>query len=152
MAKLNCVVILGVVAFISTVSALSEADRKAIEAALIPIIVECGSKFKIAKDNVLAAKEVTDIDALNPCFIACCLKKMKTINDNGYFAPEVVKSQNAKYIHDKELVKKLDTVSDTCVPVYDQAVSNGAEGCDRAKLLLGCMKEHKDIFISLFKA
>nr|ALS03854.1 odorant-binding protein 6 [Ectropis obliqua] len=152
MAKLQCFVFLGVLAVFSVASAaISEEDKNAIKAEMLPVLAECGKEHGVTEKDVKEAKESNNVDAINPCFIACFMKKRKIIDDEGKYAPEVAKSEHAKYIHDAELVAKLDEISDNCASVNDQAVSDGAKGCERAKLLTACLTEHKDILTEIFK-
>nr|QRF70926.1 odorant binding protein [Semiothisa cinerearia] len=146
MAKVHCVLLLGVVAAaFSVVSAgISDADKETIKALLGPILKECGKEHGVTEEDILAAKKTHDVDALDSCFYRCFFKKIGLIDDQGLYAVETAKENHKKYIKDEEFLKKVDAVTDECSVINEKEVSDGTEGCDRAKLLINCLKEHKD--------
>ncbi|XP_063828910.1 uncharacterized protein LOC135078239 [Ostrinia nubilalis] len=140
------VLCLGVLAAaISSTKALTSEELLKIEADMLVYVKDCADKFSVSDDDLKEAKEKENIDNISPCFLACVFKNANLINDKGLYDPEVVTGKlSDKYLSNDEDKAKMAEIAKDCTKVNDESVSDGAEGCERAKHLLGCLAKHKD--------
>uniref|UniRef100_A0A2A4K9G2 Odorant binding protein n=1 Tax=Heliothis virescens TaxID=7102 RepID=A0A2A4K9G2_HELVI len=145
MSKFTCIVLCVVAASLTKTSyaAISEEEKTAFREAMAPIIAECSAEHGVSETDIEAAKESGNPDAIKPCFLGCLLKKTETLNSKGLFDAEKGLSEMKKFIKNDEDFAKFEKIGKTCTSVNDEAVSDGEEGCERAKLLISCFLEHK---------
>nr|QIJ45744.1 odorant binding protein [Glyphodes pyloalis] len=125
-------------------AALTKEEFANIEADMIAHVKKCGDKFGLSDDDLKDMKEKADIDGVDPCLIGCVFKSLKLINDDGVYVPEVIAEESEKYLSNAEDKAKFKEIASACATVNDEEVSDGKEGCERAKLLLACFAKHKD--------
>nr|UWL63327.1 odorant binding protein 38 [Pagiophloeus tsushimanus] len=131
-------------AVLSNVYALSDETKTAFQEAIKPLIEECSEAHGISMDEIKAAKEAGTSSGLKPCFLGCVLKKGNILNDKGEYDVDAALKVIKKYISDEEEFSKFAEVGKKCASINDEAVPDGAEGCERAKLLLSCIHQNKD--------
>lgn len=61
--------------------AASQDEKDAVKALVVPIMQECGKELGVSKEDLLAAKEAKDINAIDPCYYACFFKKTGLVSD-----------------------------------------------------------------------
>nr|ASA40067.1 odorant-binding protein 31 [Helicoverpa armigera] len=145
MSKFTCIVLCVVAASLTknTHAAISEEEKEAFRAAMAPILAECSEEHGVSEKDIEAAKESGNADDIKPCFLGCLMKKTETLDAKGLFDAEKGLSQLKKFIKDDEDLAKFEKIGNICKSVNEKAVSDGEEGCERAKLLLACFLEHK---------
>ncbi|CAB3244385.1 unnamed protein product [Arctia plantaginis] len=131
------------VAALSNVYALSDDAKAAFHEAIKPLIEECSQAHGISMDEINAAKEAGTSSGLKPCFLGCVLKKGEILNNQGEYDVDAALKTVKKYISDEGEFNKFSEVSKKCASINDEAVTDGAEGCERAKLLLSCIQQNK---------
>ncbi|CAB3244374.1 unnamed protein product [Arctia plantaginis] len=105
-----------------------------------PHLEECSKEHGVSLDNL---KEIEDETNENfSCFMSCFLKKIEVFDEKGIFDPKKSKENARSFIKNEETLTLFDKVADECSKVNDAEVSDGIEGCERAKLLSDCWKEH----------
>nr|APG32540.1 odorant binding preotein [Conogethes punctiferalis] len=145
MMKLNIFVSVAVLAAVlGNARALTKEELGVIESDMIAHVKKCGEQFGVSDEEIKAAKEKKDIDGIDPCLIGCVFKSTKLINDEGVFDPKVALEHSEKYLSSDDDKAKFKDIADDCAKVNDESVSDGKEGCERAKLLLSCFAKHKD--------
>ncbi|XP_026730653.1 uncharacterized protein LOC113495856 [Trichoplusia ni] len=143
MSKFTCLFLCIVAASLTKVSAITDEEKAAIRALMQPIIAECSEEHDVSEGDIETAKETANADAIKPCFLGCILKKTNVIDDNGKYDVETSIEQMKKLIKSEEDIEKLEKIGKECSAVNDKEVSDGEEGCERAKLLIACYFEHK---------
>ncbi|CAH2090298.1 unnamed protein product [Euphydryas editha] len=139
MKSLSLVIfVVGLAINIGNIRALSDDDKKNIHAGILPFIAECSKEYGVTEEQIKEAKEAGQIGSINPCLMGCIFKKVEVIDDKGLFNPDKAEEITKKFLPNEEEQKKALDIIKTCTSVNDQDVSDGAEGCDRAKLLFEC--------------
>nr|ALS03870.1 odorant-binding protein 22 [Ectropis obliqua] len=145
MARFSFVAFLGVAAVINIALAITEDEKNNIRLNALPVLTSCAQELGIKMEDVVAARQAKNLDALNPCYYACFFKKINVIDNDGLFVPAVAKANHQKYVHGADDLARLSASADTCTSVNDQAVTDGANGCDRAKLLARCFIDNHGV-------
>lgn len=52
----------------------------ALRLAVAPIISECAAEYEVSRNDIDAAKQNRDVDAVASCFIACGFKKIGVVS------------------------------------------------------------------------
>ncbi|CAD0197734.1 unnamed protein product [Chrysodeixis includens] len=144
MSKFTCFVLCAVAVSLSSVHAkLSDEEKAAIHQAVLPILTECSQAHGVSEADIKTAKEDRNTDNLNSCFIGCFFKKMNVLDAEGKYNVDEGLNNLSKYIKSDEDRAKLEAVAKECGTVNDEAVSDGAAGCERAQLLVACALAHK---------
>nr|ALT31646.1 odorant-binding protein 16 [Cnaphalocrocis medinalis] len=141
MAKFICLFVC--VAVISSAYGVSQEEKEKFHEAIMPLLVECSEAHGVSKDDIKNAKEAGTAQGLNSCFIGCVMKKAGIIDAKGQFDVDAGVEKIKKYIANADEVAKFEEVGKTCASVNEKPVTDGEAGCDRAKLLLDCIREHK---------
>nr|UWL63325.1 odorant binding protein 36 [Pagiophloeus tsushimanus] len=128
----------------SMVSAISEEELTALRLAVAPIISECAAEYEVSRNDIDAAKQNRDVDAVASCFIACGFKKIGVLDSNGLYDAEKVSDKLKLFVQNDEDFAKFESIAQTCAKVNDEPVDDGAKGCERAKQILACAFEHRD--------
>ncbi|XP_026730661.1 uncharacterized protein LOC113495864 [Trichoplusia ni] len=144
MSKFTCLVLCAVAVSLSSVYAkISDEEKAAIHEAVLPILTECSQAFGVSEADIKTAKEDRSTDNLNSCFIGCFFKKMGVLDAEGKYNVDQGLSNLSKYIKSDENRAALEEVAKECATVNDEAVSDGAAGCERAQHLVACALAHK---------
>nr|APY22693.1 odorant binding protein 26 [Cnaphalocrocis medinalis] len=144
MMKFNLLLTFGVLAAVlSNARALTKEELETIQKDMLVHVKACSEKFGVSIDEIKAAKEKHDIEGMDPCLIGCVFKSTKLVNDEGMYDPDVAIEDSNKYLSSDDDKAKFKDIANDCAKVNDEDVSDGKEGCERSKLLLGCFAKHK---------
>ena len=128
--------------------ALSKDQMTAMYEKLLPHISDCSKEFGLAEGALKEAKQEKKLDGIDPCFFACIFKKIDMIGDDGKFNPEKALEKTKEHLTDEADFKSSSEVIHTCTSVNSEDVSDGTAGCERSKLLVICLHENKDKFLT----
>lgn len=106
------------------------------------------------KDStVITADDVVNLRARKmpsgpnaPCFLACMMKQIGIMDDNGMVQKENVLEMAKAVFDDPEELKAIEDYLHSCSQVNTESVSDGAAGCERAMLAYKCMIENASKF------
>lgn len=145
MSKFTCIVLCVVAASLTKVSqaAVSEEEKEAFREAMAPIIAECSEEHGVSEADIKAAKEAASADGIKPCFLGCVMKKIEVLDSKGLYDAETGLGKLKKFVKDEADFAKFEDIAKKCLKVNEESVSDGEEGCERAKLILGCFIDHK---------
>ncbi|XP_026330998.1 uncharacterized protein LOC113238372 [Hyposmocoma kahamanoa] len=108
-------------------------------------VVECAKDFSLNVDDLKEQHKSKDsLDGVDKCFVGCILKKKGVINEGGKYDLDRGLEIMRELIANDDDYKVLETTSKDCVSVNDETVSDGDKGCDRAFLLMACLKKEKE--------
>ncbi|XP_041981305.1 uncharacterized protein LOC121734760 [Aricia agestis] len=124
--------------------AISDEERAKIIADMLPHVTECSKEFSVTPEQI---KNEGKTGSLDGCIIKCIMKRVGIIDDQGLFDVAKALELTKQHISDPEELKTLEEGINKCASVNDQAVSDGTEGCERAKLLVECAKPYKAQFV-----
>ncbi|XP_072932034.1 general odorant-binding protein 28a-like [Epargyreus clarus] len=131
---------------LTSVNGLSDEEKGAIKALVLPFLAECGKDYGVTEEEIKAAKEAGTLKDLNPCLISCVFKKVGIFDSKGQFDEEKATELTTKFLNDGEEQKKALEVIHTCSSVNEQAVNDGDKGCERATLMIECYMPLKGKF------
>ncbi|CAB3244393.1 unnamed protein product [Arctia plantaginis] len=143
MAKYTSLLFCIVAASLAVVSAVTDEEKAAFHEAMEPIIAACSAEHSVSEGDIKAAKELENGDGIKPCFIGCIMKKTEVLNSNGLYDAEKGLSKLRPFVKSDEDYAKFESVAKKCLKVNDEPVSDGAAGCERAKLVMACAIENK---------
>ncbi|CAB3255595.1 unnamed protein product [Arctia plantaginis] len=143
MSKLATFLLCVVGASLTVVSAITDEELAAFRLAITPIITDCAEEYDMSKNDIEAAKQNRDADAVASCFVACGLKKIQVLDDNGMYDEDKVLEKLKYFVKNDADLAKFESIAQTCAKVNDESVSDGAKGCQRAKLVLACAFKHR---------
>ncbi|KAJ8719547.1 hypothetical protein PYW08_011722 [Mythimna loreyi] len=145
MSKFICIVFCIVAASLTKVShaAVTEEEKAAFREVMAPIIDECSGEHGVSKADIQAAKAAGNADNIKPCFLGCVMKKTETLDAKGLFDADTALSKVRTFVKSDDDFAKFEEIGKACMSVNEQSVSDGEEGCERAKLVLACFLEHK---------
>nr|QCF41939.1 odorant binding protein [Athetis dissimilis] len=123
--------------------AISKEDETSLKQVLRPHMLECAEEFGITEEQIEEAKKKGNKHNMDPCFLACMMKKADFMNSDGKFDVEKTVSFAKDHSLSEKAVKFFETVGEECVKVNDEEVGDGEKGCERAKLLFHCVHEIK---------
>ncbi|KAL4711164.1 hypothetical protein ACJJTC_009535 [Scirpophaga incertulas] len=138
---------LGIVVSCGGVKAVSKEEIHMIEEVMHMHFHECNKQYGVSDDDLKAVKEQKNINLLDPCLIGCVFKKANLISDNGIFTEKKLIEDVKKYLMNEEDQTKAIEVINKCLSVNDAEVSDGDQGCERAKLLMICFVKNKNHLI-----
>ncbi|XP_026330999.1 general odorant-binding protein 28a-like [Hyposmocoma kahamanoa] len=130
--------------FIALTSYIAQAmtdDQKAkIHEHFMTIGAECMKDNPITEDDMknLQSKQVPTGENV-PCFLACVMKNVGVMDDQGMLQKETALELAKKVFDDPEELKNIEDYLHSCAPINKESVSDGAKGCERAVLGLKCM-------------
>uniref|UniRef100_A0A2A4K977 Antennal binding protein n=1 Tax=Heliothis virescens TaxID=7102 RepID=A0A2A4K977_HELVI len=128
---------------LESIHALSSDEESSIKEALHPFVVECAEEYGISEEMFEEAKKKGSAEDIDPCFMSCFLKKAEFFDGAGKFDVEKTMSFAKSHITSEPAIKFLEAAGGACVKINDEDVSDGDQGCDRAKLLFDCLMELK---------
>ncbi|CAB3244391.1 unnamed protein product [Arctia plantaginis] len=143
MAKYTSLLFCIVAASLAAVTAVTDEEKAVFREAMEPIIAACSAEHSVSEGDIKAAKELHYADNIKPCFIGCVMKKTEILDSNGLYDAEKGLSKLRKFVKSDEDFAKFESVAKKCLKVNDEPVSDGAAGCDRAKLIMACAVENK---------
>ncbi|XP_075977188.1 uncharacterized protein LOC142977273 [Anticarsia gemmatalis] len=123
---------------------ISKEEKLAMKDAMKPFFMECVEEFSISKEDLAKMMAKKDKDDVDPCFIGCLFKKNGYITEQGTYDHEKAMEVTKPFIKSEDDVAIIEKIGQDCVKVNDEEVSDGEKGCERAKLLVTCFKEHKN--------
>nr|WDE18886.1 odorant binding protein 13 [Antheraea pernyi] len=105
------------------------------------------------KDHVITEDDITNLRAHKvptgpnaPCFLACIMKDVGLMNDEGMLQKEPALELAKTFFDDAEELKNIEDYLHSCAHVNEEAVGDGEKGCERALLSLKCMTENASKF------
>nr|AVZ44706.1 odorant binding protein 7 [Grapholita molesta] len=105
--------------------------------------------MKCIKDNPITAEDISMLKDKKlatgpnvPCFLACMLKEVGVMDNNGMLSKESALELAKKVFNDAEELKAIENYLHSCSHVNTESVSDGDKGCERAMLSHKCMLEN----------
>ncbi|KAM3962005.1 general odorant-binding protein 19d [Aphomia sociella] len=129
------------------VEAMTDDQRAQIHKHFEVIGMECIKDHTISEDDImnLRGRKLPSGEKA-PCFLACMMRNIGVMNDNGMLQKESALELARKVFNDDEEVKKIEDYMHSCSHINSEAVSDGDKGCERAFLAYKCMMENAPQF------
>ncbi|XP_022826720.1 uncharacterized protein LOC111356549 [Spodoptera litura] len=103
--------------------------------------------------NMITADDIANLRAKKiptgpnaPCFLACMMKQIGVMDDNGMVQKETALEMAKAVFDDPEELKAIEDYLHSCSHINTESVSDGAAGCERAMLAYKCMTENASKF------
>ncbi|KAL0828878.1 hypothetical protein ABMA28_003784 [Loxostege sticticalis] len=122
---------------------LTEEHKLKLQATFETVGEKCAKENNITEEDIAAFKERKFPDGQEAaCFSACVLKNIGLIDDEGQLSHDLA-VENAKAVFGEgDEIKAIEEFIETC----KDSVADGADACERAKLVFKCFVEHSEKF------
>ncbi|RVE46997.1 hypothetical protein evm_008381 [Chilo suppressalis] len=141
------VLCLGLLAAALSVKALTKEELDHIKEATLMHFNECNKDFNVSEDDIKAAETQKNMDKIDACLIGCMMKRSHLLDGEGKFDTEKAIELSKSFMKSEDDQKKFAEVVAECAKVNDEPVSDGANGCERSKMVLVCLAKHKAEFV-----
>nr|QEI46797.1 odorant-binding protein 13 [Galleria mellonella] len=133
--------------FMHSTIAITDEQRAQIHQHFEMIGIECIKDHTVTEDDItnLRTRKLPS-GAGAPCFLACMMRKIGVLDDQGLMQKENALELARKVFEDEEEVQKISDYMHSCAHVNTASVSDGEKGCERAFLAYKCMMENAPQF------
>ncbi|KAL0828877.1 hypothetical protein ABMA28_003783 [Loxostege sticticalis] len=140
---LSCI---AVAVCMKSVNSLTPDQKAAVQAKLLTSGLHCIRDHPLNLDEITMLRDKKLPEGENAkCFTACLFKQIGIMDDMGKLnAANAVKSAEEVFKSSDKHLEKSKQIIQECISVNDAPTSDGAKGCDRAKLAFNCLNEGAD--------
>ncbi|XP_028178747.1 general odorant-binding protein 28a-like [Ostrinia nubilalis] len=120
---------------------LTEEHKVRIQATFETVGEKCAKENNITEEVIAAFKSREFPEGQEAaCFSACVLKNIGLIDDEGQLSRETAVTNAKDIFGDGDELKAIEDFIETC----KDSVVDGADACERAKLVFKCFVEHSE--------
>ncbi|CAB3255600.1 unnamed protein product [Arctia plantaginis] len=116
---------------------------QAMKTIIDPVMKECQQELGLTEEKLQDLKDKGEVEDKVFCLSGCVFKKLGIFDKNVMVDVEKASEFHKAYIKDEAALAEMEKVTKECSKVNEESVSDGDKGCDRAKLFIKCVKEHK---------